>query len=315
MSILAWLLPWGAGLAACSLNPNNQPGDGGSKGGSVGTSSTGGRGGSSGTTGTPTSTSTTTSGAGGVDASSDAGPAPLCTGTMPPPSNSTDGAANGDYVIADFSTMASAAFGGYGSPIFGGTYQFSNGSQALKEDFSAANWHVTGTVDNLAGFGLWWGCASSGTYVGCTLDASTYRGIQFTVKGDAGPSGKLALSLGRVDNDPVTPGKCGSCTAATCTGPAATFDVVPGGAPHTVFLRWEDFTGGKPHDVADPHGITGILWLFEPPALPQLDGGVGDAAADASGDGAAEGGTGGHGNGGPPYPGDITIGDIRFVAY
>ena len=287
-SILAAV--WGVGLAACGSSGGNgkkdggsdatteHPADGGSDAGGAGGTGGGGTGGG---------------GAGGDDAATD-GPGaevanPLCEGVAP----ALDTDADGNGIIADFNgTSNSVVFGAFGvdATATGGTYY----STALTEDLSANNWHLTGTIVGKQLMGLWWQCSLPTTSGGCTLNLSRFKGIRFTVKGNAGPYHALLFTLGRAENDPYNKNAyCGSCDLAAdageeghCVGPALEVPVPADGTASTVTVLWTDFHGGIPHDSIDPRQITGIQWRFHEPGTP--DGGTG-GASDASGGSDANG--------------------------
>jgi hypothetical protein len=224
----------------------------------------------------------------------------ICTGTPP----------NG-ALIDDFANATNSAFGQPGiDPVFGGTYVKAAGLDA--EDFTANSWHLTGTVTSRHDlFGIYWNCTAA-VSGGCTLDASAYAGIQFTIKGTVGPANAIGFTLGRADDDtPPENATCGTCVvpadAATsedaCHGPRTTVTVPTDGTTRTVTLHWADLTGGSPNQSADPHQLTGILWYFHDPVA--SDGGTDAGAADA-GDGAVSG---------PSYHVDLTIDDVTFVSF
>ena len=218
-------------------------------------------------------------------------------------------------LISDFTSMSGAAFGMFGvDPIIGGTYVKSQFQTLDPEDFLNSTWHITGTVfshNDL--FGIYWNCTAAASG-GCTLDASMWAGISFTIKGNVGPDNALGFTMGRADDDrPTENATCGTCVPAadaatpedSCHGPRTTV-TVPGDhtTVKTVTLLWADLTGGSPISSIDPHQLTGILWFFHDPSA---DGGT---TADAGvTDGSTDGPTG------PSYPVDFTIDDIKFVPF
>ena len=275
-------------------------GGGAGTGGSAGTSgSTGtggaGTGGSAGTTG---GSAGTTGGSGGkADAGTDTGPPVMC----PPPvpmTLCTPATPVNNPLVSDFTAEGGApiVFGAYAAPIWGGVYVYPSSMPdpcvdagpamfPVTSDLSAGNWHISGTIGTYSGFGLWWNCTSGGRdHAVCTIDASAYSGIQFSIRGNAGPMGNVGLAISTTDDSPVSTDmakpSCGTCTAAMCASPSVNVPV--SATATTVTLRWSDFTGGAPNAL-DPSKITAIAFT-----LPW--GGTGTHAAD------------------------VTIDDIRFVA-
>jgi hypothetical protein len=295
----------------------------------------------------------TITGAGGTAGSATGGtggtggnPLAFCDGVAPKPA-AVDGAV-GNSLISDFSSDPPVVWGPYDpstSPVYGGRY--ANEPLTEEVDSATGRWHIRGTIETQKGFGLWFGCAQGGSgYMGCTIDLSRYAGIQFTVRGNVGPSGRMGLSLGRAQNDVPKSDGCGSCAAdadagVSCNGPGVQFDVPNDGADHVIVVTWEMFKGGHPYDRLDPHQITGDYFFFNPPGF-ELDGGVpdgGDAAtnfdaasiADAAAivdaavgaavDGSVDpdaGEAGTNPDAGPPRPSyspDIYVDDVQLVAY
>ncbi|HMJ51287.1 MAG TPA: hypothetical protein VK540_04405 [Polyangiaceae bacterium] len=286
----------GGGGTTGGAGTTGKAGAGGAGAGGAGTGgSAGSTGGSAGTTGG--SAGTTGGSAGKADAGTDTGPPVMC----PPPTPltlCTPATPVANPLVSDFAAEGGApiVFGAYAAPIWGGVYVYpstipeacSDAGPAmfpLTSDLSAGNWHISGTVGTYSGFGLWWNCTSGGKDHGvCTIDASAYSGIQFSIRGDAGPVGTVGLAISTVDDSAVsadvTKPSCGTCTAAMCTSPSVNVPVSATGA--TVTLRWSDFAGGVP-SALDPSKITAMAFT-----LPF--GGTGTNAAD------------------------VTIDDIRFVS-
>ncbi|HMI84089.1 MAG TPA: hypothetical protein VK550_08335 [Polyangiaceae bacterium] len=280
-------------------------GSAGATGGAAGTTGSGGTagagtggagtGGAAGTTGG--SAGTTGGSAGKADASTDAGPPVMC----PPPAPltmCTPATPVANALVSDFTAEGGApiVFGAYGAPIWGGAYVYPStipdpcidagpAMFPITSDLSAGNWHLSGTVGTYSGFGLWWNCTSGGADHGvCTIDASAYSGIQFSIRGDAGPMGSVGFAISTADDSAVSTDlakpSCGTCAGAACAPPSVNVPVTTAGS--TVTLRWSDFVGGAPNAL-DPGKITGIAFT-----LPW--GGTGTNAAD------------------------LTIDDIRFVS-
>jgi hypothetical protein len=268
---------------------------GGTAGAGTGGAGTGGAG-TGGTAGTTGGGAGTTGGsAGKADAAADAGPPVMC----PPPvpmTLCTPATPVASALVSDFTAEGGPppVFGAYGAPIWGGVYAYPGAPDPCSDagppmfpitsDVSAGSWHLSGTVGTYSGFGLWWNCTSGGRdHAVCAIDASAYSGIQFSIRGNAGPMGTVGFSISTADDSAVstdaTKPSCGTCTAAVCTSPSFNVPVSTGGA--TVTLRWSDFTGGAPNAL-DPTKITGIAFT-----LPWATG---------------------------THAADVTIDDIRFVS-
>ena len=228
-----------------------------------------------------------------------------CTGTPPPAA-----------LISDFSIAAGATtpvvFGTWGQSIYGGAYVYPGATPAcgtgavsaypLTQTVTGGSWNVQGTVGAYSGLGLWWECntgtAAAPNYApACTIDASAYGGISFTVSGSIGPvsSGTGTVGLTMAVSTPSTtapktdsagnPKNCGTCTAATCGSSV----VVPVAATATtVTLTWDQL------GVTTPNAITGISFSFTDPF--GLNGGYATSPPTAT-----------------PYPVNISIGDLQFI--
>lgn len=201
-------------------------------------------------------------------------------------------------LIADFSDANDLAFGVYGvNSVFGQTFA----DRYLIEDFSALSWHITGLVHTAgARFGLEWFCSSgTGPTTGdCVLDVSAYAGIQFTIRGDAGPDHAVDLQLGQpADEAVITNPGCGACFPSdACVNPQVTIDLGSGSSPMTVTLLWSNIAGGAPRAVLDGQLLSSFAWhLHDSPA---------DSNVPVGGDPSVGVGA---------YAVDLTIDDIRFI--
>lgn len=197
----------------------------------------------------------------GVDASTSV---PICIGVAP-----------ASPLIANFDDGTGRTFGVYGiDPVVGGT---NTQPPLLRQDFSQGNWHVYGTVPQSAtSFYLYWSCPSL-TTGGCTLDASRYLGIEFTISGNAGPTNTLTLKVGRSEDELAFPGGgCASCVRSdaglvgVCQDPTTTIDLGSNQTAHRVSVSWGQLGGGLPAGGIIPHAITSIGWTF-PPAVSATD--------------------------------------------
>jgi alpha-L-fucosidase len=185
----------------------------------------------------------------------------------------------------------SVRFGTYGA-LTGGGYVYS-GSYPLASDVTQSNWHISGTVGDYSGFGLY--------FDGCNrLDASKYKGISFKISGTIGQSNQLTLNVGTLNDSLAAgwinthggtssdPGRCIPVSGTSqyyeqgCSNPTKTISVTD--TPTVVSVLWSDFTGGTPDtSVATPSEITNISFT-----LPWTSGGT-------------------------QYPVDVTVDDLSFI--
>jgi hypothetical protein len=189
-------------------------------------------------------------------------------------------------LISDFSTPdamdpTKVAFVG---PPSGGTYYYPAPTQVpapifpISSDASKGNWHVSGTIGDYSGFGLYFDNCSK-------LDASAYKGIQFTIQGSVAMGNTVQLSVGTAADeiaaswfnahkaaatDPDKPANFGRCMPTsgqydgTCGNPSKTIPVTA--TPTTITVLWADLQGGKPDATVNPSELTFIAWAFPPPA-------------------------------------------------
>jgi hypothetical protein len=272
------LLAAGA-IAACSSDSSDLP-TGGSAGttsiagtlGTAGTSvvGTGGTGNSTagtgnGTAGTAVSTAGTS--AGGTASST------ACAGTKPAAPLITQ---FDDLVVSP--TSAGNFTFTLGVP--GGTFAYQTGVFTATD--AAKSLNVKGNVKNYDGFGV---------YLTACTDASSYTGVSFNIKGNAGPGGKLNFRVQtNADTAVDTVNKKGTCmvpagttdTYPLCHPSAFDIPVTAGGA--VVEVKFSQLVGGIPVAVVDGKDIVGLEWAF-------AWAGAADTAYDA----------------------DITIDDIKFT--
>jgi hypothetical protein len=198
--------------------------------------------------------------------------------------------------LSDFTFMGGDPSGvtfGPDSSVSGGTYYYPQG--ALTSDLSGNDWHLSGTVDAVSGFGIYMnGCRE--------LDASAYRGIFFTLSGHIGEGGGLVFFVGTAANQishlwlnankasdavPDEPPNVGRCTPVglqydgSCREARIGIDVTEQQRPVTV--EWQYLSQGCPEPSVSPGEITSIAWYF-----PQVATG--------------------------PYDVDIHLDDLRFTA-
>jgi alpha-L-fucosidase len=180
-------------------------------------------------------------------------------------------------------------FGSYGS-LSGGVYIYP--SSKITSDVTQSNWHITGTVGDYSGFGLY--------FDGCNrVDASKYKGISFKISGSMGTN-PLTLGVATLNDsiaagwintnggDSTAPGRCIPTSGTSqysqqgCSTPSKTIAVTL--EPTVVNVLWSDFSGGSPEaSVLTPAEITSIAWT-----LPWSYAGT-------------------------PYPVDLVIDDLSFI--
>jgi len=263
------------------------------------TSATGGATSAAGSTGTGGSTA--------VDCNAPLTIPPLCTGTAP------SAALISDFSIATGST-GPVLFGTWGQSMYGGAYIYPRAitnpgpcdgtpsAYPLTQDLTGGNWHITGTVGTYSGGGLWWQCntgtmASIAYASACTIDASAYTGISFTVSGNAGPAvspattGAIAFSVLQPSTMKLgldsagNPKTCGMCTGTTC---GSSVSVPVSTAATTVKLTWAEL------GVTTPDAISTIAFQFPDPC--SLNNGYATIPCTPT-----------------TFPVDMTIADIQFT--
>jgi hypothetical protein len=207
----------------------------------------------------------------------DSAPAPTGSGTLCP--------VPAQALITDFTYNASAAgastteirFGGGAGTLTGGeSYYPASGANAITVNVTGSSYHVTGTVGDYTGFGLYFDSCDH-------LDASKFKGIQFTVSAAALPPGNvMTFGVGTIDDKPsaawmtqngATTSKetdSGRCTPSAQTGnqyyhPGCsdpTVQIPISAAPTPQPVPWASLTGGSPAATVNPSEITSIYWYF-----------------------------------------------------
>lgn len=212
-----------------------------------------------------------------------------------------------DALILDFTYNPEgdgiqASFGDFTETFSGGTFVYPSAEQmtmyALTSDVTADNWHITGTVGDYSGFGLY--------FENCTkFDASTFDGIQFTISGDVGMGTTLDFRVGTAANtvshewlhdngqtdEPPNFGRCIPPGAnqydGSCSEPSVKVTVTD--TPSTITILWDELEGGSPDATVTPSELTSIAWSLPAPA------GVGTEGVTT-------------------YSVDLVIDDLRFVS-
>ena len=242
-------------------------------GGTAGTSGTAGATGSAGTTG-----GGGTSGTGGTG-----GAALSCTPVA---------ATAADVTMLDWETVAvgatTSSFGNWMPGTYGGgTFQYPGPTAGacdptmhLCPNFDGKNWHITGTVRDYSGFGIY-----MNMNVG-VWNVSMFTGLQFDISGTFTPTAATdggapaaTLTFGvtdarhEVDSAHTADARttCGTCAPSngneydgTCGAPSKVITLTA--TPTTTVVKWTDlnngvrppsFTGESP----DPAQITHITWV------------------------------------------------------
>jgi hypothetical protein len=217
-----------------------------------------------------------------------------------------------DFTFVEGGKTDTVSFGDYTTTFSGGTYVYpSMGSYPLTSDVTESNWHVTGTVGDYSGLGLFLSGVNpaTGQPGTCTkFDASAFKGIQFLISGSIPMGNTVALTVGTAgdsvasawlnshkaaatdpDKDPNF-GRCMPVGASeydgTCNAPSKSVPVTA--TPTVVKVLWAELTGGKPEATVNPTEITVISWVLPPPA------GAGTTAPTT-------------------YVADLTIDDLQFI--
>jgi hypothetical protein len=158
----------------------------------------------------------------------------------------------------------------------GGTFFYPDVATALTSDLSGDDWHISGTVDSVSGFGLF--------FSGCSrIDASAYGGIAFRLWGRLEPPGSLVFFIGSAahqvsstwlkaqqlaPSDADEPANLGRCIPLaqrydnTCREPRIGLPVTE--TPTLVQVHWRDLVGGCPEASVNAAEVTSIAWYFPP---------------------------------------------------
>ena len=267
-------------IVACSSS--DEP-IGPTAGASAGGAKTAGAGGAS--AGTPSVAGGGTTASAGTAGAAAGSAGFACVGTKPTSALITEFA----DLVAHPTQMGDYAFT-LGVP--GGTYTY----QAKKLTLSNAGMmlNVKGTVDNYYGFGL---------YFNTCTDASAYTGVTFTIKGNAGPTGKIGFRIQTNSNMAVN----ADAMKGTCVVPPGTTNTyelchdgeveVPVTAEGSVVsVKFSDIMLGIPVDGVTAKELVGLEWAFrwtEPPVGTAGAGGGGAAGGSGGGAGSSGGGAGG----------------------
>ena len=181
-----------------------------------------------------------------------------------------------------FADYMAGTYGGgtfeYPGPASGGTC---DPATHLCPNFDGKNWHITGTVHDYSGFGIYFN-------MGVVWDVSMFTGISFDVSGtftvvpgvDAGsaPAAQLTLNVTdrphEVDSGHTADARltCGTCSPSngneydgTCVAPIKVITLTS--TPTPTMLHWADISGGRrpPNYTSEsPNSmqITHISWVL-----------------------------------------------------
>jgi hypothetical protein len=318
-------------MVACGSDDPGTPG--GTAGKASGGASSGGAGGSIGSTAGTTATAGSATAGSGTAGSATAGSGGTggagfaCANTLPTAA-----------LITDFSNLVPATSGNnftFAGGVLGGTFSYQPNALTL-DTVTNTVLNVKGNIKAYDGFGL---------YFNTCYDASAYTGISFSVKGNAGPTGKLNFRVQTNSNTAIdATNKKGTCVASNPadTYPdchASAFDIPVTATATTITVMWAQLAGGVPTAAVTGKDIVGLEWAFNwtPGAVGGTAGsgagggasaGAGGASAGAGGasggaggkaSGGAGGGTAGGASGGAggaaagPYDADVTIDDVKFL--
>jgi hypothetical protein len=185
-----------------------------------------------------------------------------CTAAAPTQALLTDFSSNS----GDFKGTATE----WWTKLFGGTYLYpaldacatTQPANPLTQDFSDGTWHITGTVGNYSGFGLW--------FSPCMADFSAYKGISFKISGNVGTTAAVVMTVSTAATSKKDATTCSPNTAtcvdgdtdATKCAPASKSIPVTSTAT-TVTVLWTDLTGGVPVASPSAASIVGIGWALD----------------------------------------------------
>ncbi len=184
-----------------------------------------------------------------------------------------------DFTYEPSGDGSQASFGDFTETFSGGTFVYPNAEEMtmypLTSDITDDNWHITGTVGEYSGFGLF--------FNECTkFDASAFDGIEFTISGDVGMGKTIDFRVGtaadtvshewlHANGQTAEPANFGRCLPpgsnqydGSCSEPVVTVTVTE--TPTVVTVLWDDLTGGSPEASVTPSELTSISWALPAPA-------------------------------------------------
>jgi hypothetical protein len=179
---------------------------------------------------------------------------------------------------ADGGSMTDPRFGTFGTSWSGGGSVYGG----LMSDLTGNDWHLSGTISDFSGFGLYFDKTVPAALMCSKVDASAFAGVRFTIWGSIPSPNQLTMGISTLSNAPpgswlkhvnavnVTgdePGRCFPGSGMTqyyhpdCADAIHTFPVTgTQAAPQTISVMWNGFTGGKPQPNVMPSEIVGMFW-------------------------------------------------------
>jgi hypothetical protein len=138
----------------------------------------------------------------------------------------------------------------------GGVYVYPDPLKPTAGDFL----RFADQVDDYTGMGVW--------FSGC-IDGSKFRGVRFTIAGNAGASGTVQFYvISNRDKDVNETDSVGSCVPAdpndtwqSCRPPVVTLPV--NGQPTTHSIPWSAFKAGLPSPTTDGSDLIALQWSFD----------------------------------------------------
>ncbi|HKO92628.1 MAG TPA: hypothetical protein VJU61_15840 [Polyangiaceae bacterium] len=180
-----------------------------------------------------------------------------------------------DFTIGPGSSSGTLSFGA-DAAFSGGTFFYPDAATALTSDLTDNDWHLTGTVSTLSGFGLFLSDCRP-------LDASAFGGIAFRLWGQIEAPGSLVFFVGSAAHqvsstwlnanklDPTDadePPNAGRCIPLaqrfdnTCREPRIGLPVTD--EPTLIQVYWRDLVDGCPESSVNSTEVTSIAWYFPP---------------------------------------------------
>jgi hypothetical protein len=155
---------------------------------------------------------------------------------------------------------AQAQFGDFTTMFSGGTFQY---PAAITSNFTGGNWHITGTVMDYSGFGI---------YISCKTNVAGFTGLQMDVSGNftsngvddaAVPAARVTMGISQpadqLDTAHSTEVTWGTCVA-NCNAPSR--NIMLPATTTTMMLPWTSFVGGTPVGPLDPTAILGFYFVL-----------------------------------------------------
>jgi hypothetical protein len=215
---------------------------------------------------------------GAVATACGAGPTPADAAAAPAPGLECPAVSQptiSDFTLGPGGSTSSLNFAA-DAAFSGGTFFYPDAPAALTSDLTDNDWHLTGTVGTLSGFGLFLRDCRP-------LDASAYGGIAFRLWGRIEPPGSLVFFVGSAAHqvsstwlnahkleptdadEPPNAGRCIPITQRfdnTCREPRIGLPVTD--VPTLIQVHWRDLVDGCPESSVNSAEVTSIAWYFPP---------------------------------------------------